>query len=97
MKKFIRGTFELDKDITDLEKYEESKKAKILEIVDWCNSFGVAINCGTADDNTYLCEYKITANTKAMCNGLLREFKELLKECYPYVKTIWQSSGDCLY
>ena len=97
MKKFIKGTFELDKDVTDLEAYEENKKQKILEIVDWCNRFGVAINCGTADDNTYLCEYKIVANTKSMCNGLLQEFKELLKDCYPYVKMVWQGSGDILW
>ena len=97
MKKFIKGTFELDKNVVDLEEYENKRKTKILEIVDWCNTFGVAINCGTADDNAYLCEYKIVAKTKAMCNSLLREFKELLKECYPYVKTIWQGSGDQLW
>ena len=97
MEKFIKGTFELDKDVTDLVAYEEKKKAKILEIVDWCNRFGIAINCCTADDNTYLCGYKIVANTKAMCNGLLREFKELLKECYPYVKSLWQVSGYQLW
>lgn len=96
MKKFIKGTFELDKDVTDLVAYEEGRKEKILEIADWCNRFGVEILCGTADDNTYLCEYRIVANTKALCNGLLREFKAKLKDCYPYVKLIWQGSGDCL-
>lgn len=95
MKKFIKGTFELDKDVTDLVAYEENKNDKLLAIVDWCNRFGVAINCGTTDDNTYLCEYKIVANTKTMCSGLLRELKEMLKDCFPYVKSLWQGSGDC--
>lgn len=97
MTKFIKGTFELDENVTDLAAYEEKKKVQILEIVDWCNSFGVAINMGTADDNTYLCEYKIVAKTKAMCNSLLRELKEMLKGCFPYVKLIWQGSGDQLW
>ena len=95
MKKFIKGTFELDKDVADLETYEENKKEKLLAIVDWCTRFGVSIHCGTADDHTYLCEYKIVANTKAMCNGLLTELRALLKDCFPYVSSIFQGSGDC--
>lgn len=97
MKKFIKGTFELDKDVLDLTTYEEKKKAQILEIVDFCDSYNIAISMGTADDNTYLCEYKIVAKTKAMCNGLLRELKEMLKESFPYVKLVWQGSGDILW
>ncbi len=97
MKKFVKGTFELDKNVTDLAAYEEKKKVKILEIVDWCNDFGVAIQMGTADDDTYLCEYKIVAKTKSMCNGLLREFKEMLKDCFPYVKLVYQAKGDQLW
>lgn len=61
MKKFIKGTFELDKDIVNLEEYEEKHKRAILEILDWAESFDVGINMGTADDNTYLIEYKIVA------------------------------------
>lgn len=97
MKRFIKGCFELDKNVTDLNAYEEKKKAKIEEIIEWCNTFNVQCLLGTAEDNTYLCEFKIIAKTKAMCNGLLREFKELLKECFPYVKLVWQGSGDQLW
>lgn len=97
MKKFIKGTFELDKNITDLVAYEEPMKAKIEKLNEWCTKYGIDFICGTSDDNTYLCEYKIVANTKAMCNGLLKEFKSMLKEMYPYVKLIWQGSGDILW
>ena len=95
MKRFIKGIFELDKNVTDLVAYEEKKKVQLLNIVDWCNRFEVEINLGTADDNTYLCEYKIVANTKAMCKGLLKELKQMLKDCFPYVETLLQMEGDC--
>ena len=95
-RKFIKGTFELDKDVTDIVAYEEEKKEKLLEIADWCNNSCVAINAGTADDNTYLCEYKIVGMTMAQCNETLRDLKKRLKDCFPYVKMIWQGNGDCL-
>lgn len=95
MKKFIRGTLELDKNVTDLAAYEKPIERKLDEILDWCESFNVSIQFGTADDNTYLCEYRIVANTKALCNGLFRELKELLHEVFPYVKSFWQVSGIC--
>ena len=96
MKKFIRGTLELDKNVTDLVAYEENKKIAIMAILDWCDRVDIGINCGTAEDNTYLCEYKIVANTKRMCIGLLSELKEMLKDVFPYCKSLWQGSGDVL-
>lgn len=95
MSKFIKGTFELDKNISDWNTYVKLREAKIVEIIDWSYRFKVVINIGTTDDNALLCEYKVVAKTKAMCNGLLRELKEMLKDCFPYVKLIWQGSGDC--
>ena len=71
MRKFIKGAFELDQNVIELEKYEEKHKIAIKEIIDWANSYGVCINMGTADDNTYLIEYKIIGKTKSFCNGLL--------------------------
>ena len=59
MKKFIKGTFELDQNVVDLEGYEEKHRKAIDEIVDWANSFDVGIGMGTASDNSYLLEYKI--------------------------------------
>ena len=95
-RKFIKGTFELDKDVTDIFAYEEDKKEKLLEIADWCNNSCVAINAGAADDNTYLCEYKVVRRTKAECEAVLRDFKKQLECCFPYVEMLWQVSGDCL-
>jgi len=95
MKKFIKGTLELDKNVTDLVAYEKPKTKQLEALVKWCDRFNVAIQCGTSDDNTYLCEYRIVAQTKALCNGLFRELKEILHESFPYVKTLWQASGNC--
>lgn len=94
--KFIKGTYELDKDVTDIVAYEEEKKEKIIKIVGWCRDMNVAINLGTADDNTYLCEYKIVRRTKAECSSILQELKRQLKNCFPFVKMNWQGSGDCI-
>ena len=97
MKKFIQGTYELDKGVTDIVTYEEGKKDEILKIADWCKDSGIIFNVGTAEDNTYLCEYKIKCDTKKECNQLLRELKQRLKGCFPYVRLLFQGSGDSLY
>lgn len=66
---------------------KKRKKTKILNFIEWCNRFGISINMGTA----------IVAQTKSMCNGTLREMKEMLKDMFPYVKSLWQASGDILW
>ena len=95
MKKFIKGAFELDKDVTDIEAYEKKKESYLKYICDWGDKLGIAIQFGTTEDNKYLCEYRITAKTKAMCNGIAKELKEMLKQIFPCTKMCWQASGDC--
>ena len=95
MKKFIKGTFELDKDVTDLAAYEEARKRVIERLIDWAKSFNVYINMGTSEDNSYLIEYKIVSNTSAMCKGLLAEMKQILKTEWKKPKLLLQLSGDC--
>lgn len=95
MKKFIKGTFELDKNVTDLVAYEEIHKRAIEELFDWSSSYDVVINMGTSDDNTYLIEYKIVARTASMCKGILSEMKQILKDEWKKTKMVWQGSGDC--
>jgi hypothetical protein len=97
MKKFIKGAFELDKNVTDLVAYEKPIEGKLKKICDWGDQFKISIQFGTTEDNTYLCEYRVIANTKTLCNGLIRELKELLHEAFPTVKTLWQMSGNYLY
>lgn len=97
MKKFIKGTFELDQDVVNLEEYEEKHKRAIEEIIDWANDFNVGINMGTSDDNTYLIEYKIVGKTASFCKGLLSELKSMLKDEWKKTKSLWQGSGDILW
>lgn len=97
MKKFIKGIFELDQDVINLEEYEEKHKMAIEEIIDWANDFNVRINMGISDDNTYLIEYKIVGNTASFCKSLLSELKSMLKNEWKKTKTLWQSSGNILW
>lgn len=97
MKKFIKGTFELDQNVIDLVEYENQRKNAIEELIDWADSFDVAINMGTADDNSYLCEYKIVGKTASFCKGLLSELRQILKEYWPKTKSLWQGSGDIIF
>ena len=97
MKKFIKGTFELDKDVINLEEYEDNHTIAIEEIIDWANSYNVAINMGTSDDNTYLLEYKIVGKTASLCKGLLSELRSMLKDEWKKAQSVWQASGDILW
>lgn len=97
MKKFIKGTFELDKDVINLEEYEDKHNIAIEEIIDWANSYNVAINMGTSDDNTYLLEYKIVGKTASSCKGLLSELRSMLKDEWKKTQSVWQASGDILW
>lgn len=97
MKKFIKGTFELDKDVINLEEYENKHTIAIEEIIDWANSYNVAINMGTSDDNTYLLEYKIVGKTASLCKGLLSELRSMLKDEWKKAQSVWQASGDILW
>lgn len=97
MKKFIKGIFELDQDVINLEEYEEKHKMAIEEIIDWANDFNVRINMGISDDNTYLIEYKIVGNIASFCKSLLSELKSMLKNEWKKTKTLWQSSGNILW
>lgn len=96
MKKFIKGTLELDTDVQDLVEYENARKPAILSIFDWGDKHGVSIRVGLSDDGAYLCEYKVRARTVAMCRGYVSELRQLLKPHFPKVESIYQASGDII-
>lgn len=97
MKKFIKGTFELERNVVNLKEYEEKHKHAIMEIFDWAASFDIAIRVGTSNDNTYLLEYKIVGNTASLCKGLLSELKSMIKDEWKKATSLWQGSGDILW
>ena len=97
MKKFIKGTIELDSNVTDLGSYEKKKELYLEAIRDFCDKYLIEYVMGTSDDNYYLIEYKIVANTKSLCKGILTEMKTLLKRYFPCAKSLWEASGDILW
>lgn len=97
MKKFIKGTFELDHNVTDLAEYEKKHGTMLGELIGWTERFGIAIYLGTSEDNTYLCEYKITGETASCCKSLCSELRQMLKAEFPKTKSLWQGSGDILF
>ena len=96
MKKFIKGTFELDQNVVDLLKYEEKHIKAIEEIIDWANKFDVEIRMGTAEDDSYLIEYRIVGNTTAFCKSLLSELKPIIKKEWKKAKSLMETSGSIL-
>lgn len=97
MKRFIQGTFELDTNVTDLVEYEKKHDAMLNRLIEWADGLGVALNLGTSDDNTYLCEYKVVGNTASYCKSLCSELRKMLKDEFPKTQSLWQGCGDVLF
>ena len=96
MRKFVRGTLQLEEYVEDTDAYTEKHRKFLESMVAWADRMDVQITFGASNDNAYLCEYVIIGNTKQYCNGLFSELKEMLKPVFPKVKTLFQGSGDKL-
>lgn len=96
MKKFVQGSFALDRNVVDLEGYEKPITNDLNSILEWGTKHGAYICFGTSADDTYLCEYKIVANTIQCCKGLSKELKSMLKPIFPKIQLLWEGSGDIL-
>lgn len=96
-RKFVRGSYTLAADITDLDAYYQEHKTTIDEIIKWADQVGMYVGFGTSSDHTYLCEYETTQITKSMCAGIANELKARLKaEWKSSVKLGYQAYGDIL-
>ena len=94
MRKFTEGTFELDSNVVDLVKYESDRDEFLKGVVEWATNNRIGILFGTANDNRYLCEFNIEADTSAMCKGYVAELKAKLKRQFPKVRLIRQFNGN---
>ena len=94
MRKFTEGTFELDKNVTDIVKYEKEREEFLKGIISWADKNDIGILFGTSDDNYYLCQFNIVADTVAMCKGYVSELKAKLKKHFPRVRLIYQGNGN---
>lgn len=95
-KKYIKATYELAKNVTDLEAFEQPRANYLNHIVSWATDNGIGIQFGTSEDNTYLCECRVTARTNQMCKGYIAELKEMLKAEFPKARIIYEESGNVL-
>ena len=94
MRKFTEGTFELDKNVSDIVKYEKEREEFLKGIISWADKNDIGILFGTSDDNYYLCQFNIVADTAAMCKGYVSELKAKLKKQFPRIRLIYQGNGN---
>lgn len=95
-KKYIRGAFSLENNVTDLVAFENERETALKAVIAWANDNKVGVNFGTSEDNTYLCEFTVTAQTAQMCKGYVAELKAMLKKIFPKAYIPWQYSGNIL-
>lgn len=96
MRKFTEGTFELDSNVVNLVKYESDRDDFLKGVVEWATNNEIGILFGASEDNRYLCEFNIEADTNAMCKGYVAELKAKLKKQFPKVRLIRQFNGNVL-
>jgi hypothetical protein len=96
-KKYIRGTFELAQNVTDLEAFEEKRKPQLLGIIEWATANGIGVKFGTSEDGTYLCEFDTVAGTLQLCKGYVAELKSMLKTLFPKARVVLQYEGNILW
>ena len=82
-KKFKKGAFVLKEGVTDLVAFEKPIEAQLKEIIAWAERNRVELAFGTTENNTYICEYKVVANTNQLCRGLVAELKAMVKKLFP--------------
>ena len=97
MKKFIKGTFELDQNIVNEEEYFQFYEPHLNEIIEWAEEHGIAMRFGVSDNNKYLCEYKVTGNTKKICKEFVADIKRELKAVWPKARSILEISGEQVF
>lgn len=94
-KKFKKGAFVLKEGVTDLVAFEKPIEAQLKEIIAWAERNRVELAFGTTENNTYICEYKVVANTNQLCRGLVAELKAMVKKLFPKLSLSHEFSGDC--
>lgn len=93
-KKFKKGAFALQKDVTDLEAFEKPIEAQLHEIIAWADKNEIHLAFGTTEGNTYLCEFHIVAQTASLCKGYVSELRAKLKKLFPKLYLSYEWSGD---
>lgn len=95
-KRFKKGTLILKEGVTDLVAFEEPIMPQLKEIIAWGEKNDIGLAFGTSEDNTYLCEYDVSAETDQLCKGYVSELKSMLKKLFPKLRLHMEWSGRYL-
>ncbi|NBH77000.1 hypothetical protein D3Z52_02140 [Clostridiaceae bacterium] len=95
-KQFVRGSWLLEKNVADSNAYCKTHKAAIDSIIAWANTLNIYVGFGLSEDKTFLCEYEVFGDTKAMCKGVASELKAKLKPEWKGVSLGYQTFGFTL-
>lgn len=92
-KQYVRGSWLLKENVTDDSAYYEQHKSAIDNIIAWADSLRIYVGFGVSGDKTFLCEYEVFSDTKAMCKGVASELKAKLKTEWKDVTLGYQTFG----
>lgn len=96
MRKYVRGSFHLDFNISDIETYTVNHQKEINKVCDWGNDLLIAVRFGTTKNDEFICEYLVKGNTASYCNGLVSELRAMLKETWKSISIIYKESGEII-
>ena len=86
----------LKKDVADSNAYCETHRTTIDSIIAWADTLNIYVGFGLSEDKTFLCEYEVFSDTKAMCKGVASELKAKLKSEWKGVSLGYQTFGHTL-
>lgn len=92
-KQFVRGSWLLEKNVADSNSYCQDHKSVIDSVIAWANTLNIYVGFGLSEDKTFLCEYEVFSDTKAMCKGIASELKAKLKPEWKNVSLGYQTFG----
>ena len=92
---FIKGTYKLDRNITDLQEYEDSHSAIIQKIMEFAQDADFQISFDLLDDDCYGCMYEITGKNYTACQKLHKELFSKLRDKWKKMERVFEYSGDC--
>lgn len=97
MKKFIKGTYQINDEIVNLDEFAEQNDVSFKWLIKFANNNDISFNIGTSNDGDILCEYSVVKRTLQECKSAISEFKKHLKKIFKKVDPLYEGNGDKLF
>ena len=97
MRKFIKGSYEIKDDISDLDVFAEKHRKEFEYLISYANKNNIGFNIGTSDKGDILCEYKVVGQSLKECKATMSEFKRMLKAIFKKVNSLYEGNGDQIF